>query len=71
MSPKSTSGTQRSVVRDQIAFFGSLICTDARWNPAACGTHQGDRERCFARTLRARELQVFWLRSGPDGALLW
>jgi hypothetical protein len=31
--------------RHEIAFFRSLICTDARWNSVVCGTHQGP-EKC-------------------------
>ena len=33
--------------RDQPAVFMSLICTDARWNPATCGANQGSWERRF------------------------
>ena len=43
----------QSSERDQIAFFKSLICTGGRRNPAACGTHKGNRERRFATPLRA------------------
>jgi hypothetical protein len=36
------TGSGSSVSDDQIDFCISLLCTGARWDPAACGTHEGN-----------------------------
>ena len=50
--PNETRGLHR-VDQEQLAISGSVICTDARWNPVACGTNQGNWKRQFDTTQRA------------------
>ena len=45
--------TALQVVVPQIALFWTSICTGARRNPAACGTHPTVRQRRFNPVLRA------------------
>ena len=46
--PSANHQPSGATVRDQKALFRSLICTVARRNPTACGTHQGNTKRGFA-----------------------